>query len=355
VSLVTNVINGSGSERLMLLVHGFGADESDLGGLLPYLDPEGHFATVLPRGPVSAGPGFAWYDIAGITGDADAASTGFADSLQALDDLLDEQAAALGFAREEAVVAGFSQGAALAVALGLRRSDRPHPKAVLALSSYLAPQRRAASRSSLQETEPATATEDGSVDYDWDAAKDIPVLVQHGTNDPLIAVARGRDLARTLEANGVPVVYGEYPMEHQVALESMQDARAWLDRVRAGEKPSEPIPADPPEGPVKSVTSANFEQEVLRADVPVIVDFWAPWCAPCRQVSPIVEQIAAMREGSYKVVKINIDEEPALAQQFEVQSIPMIGLFRNGRLERASLGLKARQQLEAELGMLVIP
>ena len=62
-----------------------------------------------------------------------------------------------------------------------------------------------------------------------------------------------------------------------------------------------------------------------------------------------------MREGSYKVVKVNIDEEPAIAQQYEVQSIPMIALFRNGRLERAALGAKPRPQLEAELGMLVIP
>jgi thioredoxin 1 len=87
----------------------------------------------------------------------------------------------------------------------------------------------------------------------------------------------------------------------------------------------------------------------------VIVDFWAPWCQPCKQVSPIVEQIAAMREGAYKVVKINIDEEPQLAQTFQVQSIPMIGLFRDGRLELSALGAKPRQQLEAELGMLVIP
>ena len=103
------------------------------------------------------------------------------------------------------------------------------------------------------------------------------------------------------------------------------------------------------------VTDASFDQEVLKSATPVLVDFWAPWCGPCRQVSPIVEQIAAMREGSYKVVKVNIDEEPAIAQRFEVQSIPMIGLFRNGRLERAALGAKPRQALEAELGMLVIP
>jgi thioredoxin 1 len=135
----------------------------------------------------------------------------------------------------------------------------------------------------------------------------------------------------------------------------VQRAHDWLSRVVAGEQPSAPLPEPPPEPVVKPVTTAQFEQEVLRSDVPVIVDFWAPWCGPCRQVSPVVEQIARMREGSYKVVKVNIDEEPALAQQFDVQSIPLIGLFRNGRMERAALGAKARPQLEAELGMLVIP
>jgi thioredoxin 1 len=334
MSLVHNVVGPPSAARVLLLVHGYGADERDLGGLLPYLDPEGRFLTVLPRGPVAAPPGFAWYDLAAMT-DAPTTDVTFLDSLSALDDLLDEVCEQHDKPRAEAIVGGFSQGGGLAVALGLRRSDRPHPAGVLALSGYL--------------------PEMEGLEYDWDAARAIPVLVQHGTEDPLIPVERGRALATTLMDHGVPVVYGEYPMGHAVALESVQAAKAWLDAVVAGERPSEPMPEAPPEPLVRPVTTSAWEAEVLRAELPVIVDFWAPWCQPCRAVSPIVEQIAAMREGSYKVVKVNIDEEPAIARQYEVQSIPMIGLFRNGRLERAALGAKPRPQLEAELGMLVIP
>jgi thioredoxin len=334
LSLITNVVRGSNSERLLLLAHGFGADERDLGGLLSYLDPEGRFVTVLPRGPVATPPGFAWYDF-GLP--EQEVADAFGSAVDQLDELLDQAAVEHDLPRSEAIVGGFSQGAGLVLALALRTNDQPHPLGVLAMSPAL----------------PVRSLE--RVDPDWDAAAKIPVLLQHGTHDPLVPVDRTRNIAHELEEHGAPVVYAEYPMEHQVALESVQQGRAWLDAVIAGERPSEPIPEPPPESPVKPVTTAEFEQEVLRSDVPVIVDFWAPWCAPCRQVSPLVEQIAVMREGAYKVVKVNIDNEPAIAQQFQIQSIPLIGLFRNGRLERQSLGAKPRQQIEAELGMLVIP
>jgi len=332
MDLVTNVVQGANSERLLLLLHGYGADERDLGGLLPYLDPEGRFVTVLPRGPIAAPPGFSWFDL--MSQDPEVAQQGFVDALDAIDDLLDQVCEEHGMARTDAVVGGFSQGGGIALALALGSSDKPRPAAVLAMSPFIP-------------FDPAAV--------DWDTATEVAVLLQHGTEDPMVKPLGTRRFAEVLADRGVPVVLGEFPMGHEVSMESITQAQGWLDAVRAGERPSEPIPEPPAEGPVKPVTTATWEAEVLRSEIPVIVDFWAPWCGPCRQVGPVVEQIAQMRQGSYKVVKVNIDEEPALAQEYDVQSIPLIGLFRNGRMERAALGAKPRPQLEAELGMLVIP
>jgi thioredoxin 1 len=333
MALLANVIRGSDASRLLVLLHGYGADEQDLGGLLPYLDPDGRFAAAMPRAPFDApgAPGYAWFPISAEGADA----TAFTDAVDLVDTFIDEQCAALDLARGDAIFGGFSQGAGIALAVALRGGEAVRPAGVLAMSPF------------------APGWE--ALDVDWDAVRSIPVMVQHGTEDPMIPVRAARDLTRVLTEHHVPVVAREYPMGHQVALESVRDAHEWLTRVVAGERPSEALPEPPPEGPIKTVTTASFDAEVLRSEVPVIVDFWAPWCGPCKQVGPIVEQIALMRDGAYKVVKVNIDEEPALAQQYEVQSIPLIALFRNGRLERSALGAKPRPQLEAELGMLVIP
>src|SRR6478735_4568743 len=108
MALVTNVVKGSSSQRLLLLVHGYGADEQDLGGLLPYLDPDGVFAAVMPRAPIAAAgtPGYMWYD---MTGGGDITDQ-FTTALAELDALVDEQCESLGFDRSSAVFAGFSQG-----------------------------------------------------------------------------------------------------------------------------------------------------------------------------------------------------------------------------------------------------
>lgn len=100
-----------------------------------------------------------------------------------------------------------------------------------------------------------------------------------------------------------------------------------------------------------AVTQKTFEREVLASEQPVIVDFWAPWCGPCRAVAPVLDQIAAERPGELKVVKVNVDEEPVLAARFGISSIPTIVLFRDGEPVAGSVGARGRSQLEKALGL----
>jgi thioredoxin 1 len=100
-----------------------------------------------------------------------------------------------------------------------------------------------------------------------------------------------------------------------------------------------------------AVTESSFEQEVLQSDTPVIVDFWAEWCGPCHAVSPVLDKIADERGDELRLVKVNIDEEPALAQKYGIVSIPTIVLFKNGEPAAAAVGAQPKTAIERSLGL----
>jgi thioredoxin 1 len=100
---------------------------------------------------------------------------------------------------------------------------------------------------------------------------------------------------------------------------------------------------------VTEVTDTNFQAEVLEAGTPVLVDFWAPWCGPCRMVAPVVEEIAKERGDALKVVKMNVDENQHTAIEYDVMSIPTLILFSNGEVAKKVIGAYPKRKLEAEL------
>ena len=99
-----------------------------------------------------------------------------------------------------------------------------------------------------------------------------------------------------------------------------------------------------------NVTTETFEQEVIKSEKPVLVDFWAEWCGPCHAIAPVLDQIAQERE-ELKIVKLNIDEQPAIAQRYGVMSIPTLILFKEGEPQAAAVGAMPKSMLEERLGL----
>lgn len=97
------------------------------------------------------------------------------------------------------------------------------------------------------------------------------------------------------------------------------------------------------------ITRENFENEVMKSNIPVLIDFWAPWCGPCRMMGPIIEQLAEEYEGKAKVGKVNVDEEGELSQAFGVMSIPTIVLVKDGKVVRQAVGARPKAEVEAML------
>jgi thioredoxin 1 len=104
-------------------------------------------------------------------------------------------------------------------------------------------------------------------------------------------------------------------------------------------------------GKLMELSDTNFEQEVMKSDLPVLVDFWAEWCAPCRMVSPVMEEIAADFEGRIKVAKLNVDDNNELAAKYDIMSIPTVMLFKEGQIVSQAIGAMTKDSLIKELDL----
>jgi phospholipase/carboxylesterase len=196
------------------LLHGYGANQYHLPALGPLIDPDARYLVVGARGPLDIdADGARWYDRVGDRPDP----AQFHRCLGLVDDLLDDLCAERGFDRSLAVVGGFSQGAGLALALGLRSSERSRPAGLICMCGLL------------PDVE----------DLDLDLLSAPPVLAQHGVDDPIITADRVHPMLDRLRGAGVALTSRTYPMGHAVTLESLADARSWLTALTGGERPGD--------------------------------------------------------------------------------------------------------------------
>lgn len=122
-----------------------------------------------------------------------------------------------------------------------------------------------------------------------------------------------------------------------------------LFKRNGGNKPEETQAARQAAVEPRHVTGEEFESVVLQAELPVVVDFWAEWCGPCRMMNPILEEFAAAHDGQMKVVKLNVDENPEASSRFKVLSIPTMLVFHNGEVVKQLVGAMSRQRLDEAL------
>lgn len=104
---------------------------------------------------------------------------------------------------------------------------------------------------------------------------------------------------------------------------------------------------------VTSLTESSFDEEITAGDEPVLVDFWAEWCGPCKMIAPVLDEIAGEHEGTLKIAKLNVDEAPEIARRFEVMSIPTLILFKDGEPVKRIVGAKGKAQLLEEISEFV--